>query len=104
MYQEFEWDWNGDREYAAHVDRADLSWTAELRIPFATLAVQPPRPGDVWTMNIGRNQYGEKEARDKGGLVACYLWSPNIESRTFHDVSAFGELVFRAPGSVREQP
>ncbi len=90
LYQNFEWNWDGKWDYAVHVDRARQQWSAELRLPFKTLEVNRPNPGDVWTMNIGRNQY-PKGAKSP----VAYLWSPNIQSRTFHDMSVFGELVFR---------
>jgi len=89
LYQDFEWDWRGDWEYVAKIDKDRQVWTAEIRIPFATLGVDPATSGDIWTMNIGRN---EIPAGSKHGTA--YLWSPNIESRTFHDRSTFGRLGF----------
>lgn len=93
LYQDFEWDWNGDWQYAAHIDKAASQWTAEVYIPYATLEAQPPAPGETWTFNIGRTQFLKSEGEEPA--TAIYLWSPNVESRTFHDMSAFGELIFR---------
>lgn len=92
LFQKFEWDWTGDWHYATHLDKERDQWTAELRIPFATLDVTAPEVGDVWTLNIGRNEFS---AGGSGGTPVCYLWSPNLQSRTFHDPSVFGELIFR---------
>lgn len=64
-----------------------------MHLPFATLEVAKPDAGDTWTMNIGRNQFPEGAENSRDAVV--YLWSPNIQSRTFHDMSVFGELVFR---------
>jgi Domain of unknown function (DUF4838)/Carbohydrate family 9 binding domain-like len=93
LYQKFEWNWNGDWAYVAHIDKAKAQWAAEMRIPFKTLQVDPPGAGDVWTMNVGRTQYPEGSGNSR--KAACYLWSPNLQSRTFHDMSTFGELIFR---------
>ncbi|MHC4873540.1 MAG: DUF4838 domain-containing protein [Planctomycetota bacterium] len=99
LYRMFEWDWNGKWEYAFNIADDKKSWTAELKIPYETLEAKVPERGDVWTMNIGRNEYGstkgKENARKKHEIVATYLWSPNIESKTFHDISAFGELNFK---------
>lgn len=93
LYQDFELNWNGDWDYAVHIDKEQKIWTAELHLPFATLEVEPPKSGATWTMNIGRNQFPEGAETSRDAVV--YLWSPNIQSRTFHDMSVFGELVFR---------
>jgi len=95
LYQKFEWDWRGEWEYRTHIVLEKKFWSAELRIPFETLGGKGARAGDTWTLNVGRNEYGPKSKRNKGGLIACYLWSPNIESKTFHDTGTFGELIFR---------
>lgn len=90
LYQKFEWDWNEPWEYKTHIDKKNKLWTAELKISFKTLDVDPQKPGSMWTLNVGRNEFLENG--DKGG---CHLWSPNLETRTFHDIAAFGELVFK---------
>lgn len=95
LHQKFEWDWRGDWEYGTHIDKEREFWTAELRIPFETLGGRRPKAGDTWILNVGRNEYGPESKRNKGGPIACYLWSPNIESKTFHDTGTFGELIFR---------
>lgn len=87
-YEDFEWDWRGDWEYQAYLDRENQVWTAEVKIPFSTFDISPPQSGDLWTINIGRNEYPE------GRGTVTYLWSPNLETKTFHARTAFGELVF----------
>lgn len=93
LYQKFEWDWNGDWDYAVQIDEQNQRWTAEMKLPFSTLEAEPPSKGATWTLNIGRTQYLKGDGRH--GQRVNYLWSPNIQSQTFHDMSAFGELVFR---------
>ncbi len=89
FYEDFEWDWRGEWEYEPRIDREREMWTAELKIPFETLEAETPQPGDMWTMNIGRSEQPE------GERTVSYLWSPNLETVTFHDRAAFGELIFR---------
>jgi len=83
--------WNGKWTYVVVIDRERKNWTVEVQIPFATLAVDAPGPGTVWTMNIGRAEYPRGY---KGGPVYS-LWSPNLETRSFHDRGTFGEVTFR---------
>jgi len=83
--------WNGEWQYVAVVDKEQNRWTVEIRIPFATLEVQPPGPGTTWTMSLGRAEYPNGY---KGGPVYS-LWSPNLETRSFHDRSTFGDVTFR---------
>jgi len=94
LYKKFEWDWRGDWEYKAHIYKKNKFWSAELKIPFKTLEAKPPKPGDVWTMNVGRNEFYEGH-KGKSPKHMCYLWSPNLATKTFHDISVFGELVFK---------
>ena len=92
LYSKLDSSWNGKWAYATKVDRKKMRWTAEVRIPFTTLEAEPPTPGAVWTMNLGREEW------PKGPGVhppAYSLWSPNLETRTFHDPEAFGEVLFR---------
>jgi hypothetical protein len=83
--------WNGPWSYAAAMDRANKRWTAEVRIPFAGLGVAVPRPETTWTLNVGRAEY---PGNDHKGSPVLSLWSPNLEARSFHDCSTFGEAVF----------
>jgi len=90
LYGKFDRDWNGEWDYATVIDRENRHWTAEVRIPFRTLGAEPPKPGAMWTLNVGRTQFfpGEEHPRYS-------LWSPNLEARSFHDISTFGEITFK---------
>ena len=57
-----------------------VSWTAELRIPFATLG-KTPKKGDVWGINFGRT--------DMSGELSN--WATKGE---WLDPDGFGEVVF----------
>lgn len=81
--------WNGQWEYVN--SRKSGKWLSLVRIPFRTLNVKRPEKGDLWTLNIGREHYPTQEPKKVGHFQ---LWSPNLESDTFHDRNAFGEAVF----------
>jgi hypothetical protein len=81
--------WNGKWDYAVKVD--GKVWTAEVRIPFATLGVAVPEAGTTWTMNLGRERPYQEDGVHK---IELSLWSPNLESRGFGALHAFGNLVF----------
>lgn len=65
-------------------------WTAEIAIPFAGLTTwdvpMPPRPGDVWRMQLGRAD------RPHRGDTQWLCWAPM--RTTFHQPWLFGELSF----------
>lgn len=93
LYGQWDKDWNGKWEYAAVIDRPNKRWTAEVRIPYADLEVPAPRPGTIWTMNVGRT---ERSAPKAGKERPRYsLWSPNLQAQDFHDRSTFGEVLFQ---------
>ena len=79
--------WNGDWEYQTLVK--DEKWYALFKIPFAVINCQTPSPGSTWTLNLGRG------AHHAGGKVLeLSLWSPCLESMSFHDRDSFGEGQF----------
>jgi len=55
--------WNGT--WTAAVQQTATGWTAEVRVPFATLGVQGVRPGDLWRFKIGRHN----RARGDGPIM-----------------------------------
>ena len=82
--------WNGKWTYQCR--REKDKWYSLFTVPFSELKVPTPKPGNVWTMNIGR------ESRIIGGsgneVPELSLWSPNLENAGFHDREAFGEALF----------
>jgi hypothetical protein len=90
LYGKRDSSWNGEWDYAGVIDRDRKCWTAELRIPYTTLDVDPPRPGAVWAMNVGRSQYPSGYRQDP----SYSIWSPNLEARSYHDRATFGDVVF----------
>ena len=83
----------------------DLSWDCEnlfaairktpgmvetiVRIPFASLDLQRPAPGDEWRGNFFRVD------RDKSRGAEYTAWSPTMKNPAdFHVAAAFGRIVF----------
>ena len=90
LYNKHDTAWNGKWSYACR--REGGKWYSLFTVPFSELKVPTPKPGNVWTLNIGR------ESRIIGGsgneVPELSLWSPNLENAGFHDREAFGEAVF----------
>jgi Carbohydrate family 9 binding domain-like len=66
--------------------REDDGYVVEMAIPWAAFhraAQVPPRPGDVWRMNL--------YAIDSGSAAA---WSPVLGEGSFHQASRFGRVRF----------
>ncbi len=75
--------WDTDWEAAASIEPD--SWTLELRIPFASLGVEPPAVGEVWGMNLCRE-------RQAGGDTVLHNWA-NVQGN-FLRPWLFGHLYF----------
>jgi hypothetical protein len=69
----------------------DTGWTCEMAVPlpdFLDAPNQPPRPGDVWRINLYR-------VDQNGRQVEFQAWSPTLtETAQFHVPQRFGRLVF----------
>jgi hypothetical protein len=73
--------WEG--VWSAVVTTSDAAWTLELRIPYTTLGVSRPRPGDIWSINL---------VRGVRPLDEIYQWFPVAGQKTCpHEL---GDLVF----------
>ncbi len=73
--------WNG--EWSAAIAEGEGAWTAEIRLPFATLGAQGVKPGDLWRLKVGRD----------GGRDGALMWPPN-PTASFHSRVADGALYF----------
>jgi len=77
----------------AHV--GDGFWSAEMRIPFASLNVAPPGEGDVWGVNVGWDRQTPSPA--------IMTWAPVVSG--FHEPDHFRRVAFLAgacPFAVRD--
>jgi hypothetical protein len=84
----------GHEEWDSGVERAVFVspgrfYAVELALPFAPLpagrAPVPPRPGDVWRMNLYSFRDGQRQA---------LAWSPLRGQGNFHRASRFGRIRF----------
>ena len=80
-----------DGNWQAAASKAADSWELEVAVPFAELGVKI-KDGAVWTGNISRARWVEKEYSS---------WAPI--KRTFHDKDNFGRLVFTTSLAETEQ-
>ena len=79
--------WNSGFEHATRIDAKNHIWTAEIRIPLASMGVFEAKPGTEWRANFFR-------AAGKGAdTQRMFLaWSTIPEGATFHVPSRFGIL------------
>jgi hypothetical protein len=75
--------WDSKFASATKVNEATHHWTAEFRIPLASLAAAP-KPGDQWRINLFRSD------RADGAFLA---WNPTLTNTT-HTPEKFGVLEF----------
>ncbi len=74
---------------------ADTSWTCEFAFPFSEIAPNapsmsfPPKPGDVWRLNLYRYDYGRTTAK----YNELSAWS-QTDKRGFHAPDKFGRVTF----------
>ena len=83
--------WNGEWSYAWSVDGNSKRWSIEVKVPFAMLGVEPPKAGDWWLGNFGRERAAAKA--NPHAEPELFLWSQE-ESMGFVDPAAFGRLRF----------
>ena len=73
---------------------AFLPWKGLGTLPSGTRTTVPPKPGDKWRFNVFRiKRPGGPKSPEKGAVFAA--WSPT-SGQSFHDASAFRDLVFAA--------
>jgi hypothetical protein len=82
-------DWSSRIERSAR--RGEGFWSVEIALPFAALvpsdrAAIPPRPGDVWRMNLYSFRDGQQQA---------LAWSPLRRQGNFHKAARFGRIQFQ---------
>jgi hypothetical protein len=74
---------------------AFLPWSGFASLPSAGRIALPPKPGDAWRFNVFRiERPGGPKSPEKDGVFAA--WSPPA-GRSFHEPSAFRDLVLSGP-------
>ena len=84
LMKDFRWQCEGLRTAAA---RTASGWTAELSIPFASIAPAAPEPGALWRANFCRIDRPEGRPRELSA------WSPT-GAALFHVPERFGVVEF----------
>jgi hypothetical protein len=84
--------WDGKWEYKNKIDEQSKKWISVVKIPFDTLKVSTPSAGTVWYGNFGREHHISRKGA--GGVIEYHLWSPNLETISFGDREAFGDIIF----------
>ena len=79
--------WHKPWTFASDVDVAAKRWTAEVAVPFKSLGVGLPKPGDTWLGNFGRERPSGFQ-----GETELFLWSRL--GRRFNDAETFGPISF----------
>ncbi|HEU4431489.1 MAG TPA: carbohydrate-binding family 9-like protein [Myxococcota bacterium] len=78
------------RVHGVEAGRSGEGWSVEWAIPFASLGVAPPKPGERWRANVLRIDR-PRGARGQGGEFSA--WSPTFaEPADFHVPDRFGAL------------
>jgi Carbohydrate family 9 binding domain-like len=79
--------WNSGFEHATRIDAKHHIWTAELRIPLASMGISKSKPGAEWRVNFFRAAGKGNDPQRK-----FLAWSTIPEGTTFHVPSRFGIL------------
>jgi hypothetical protein len=81
-------DWSSQAERAIHVEKGRF-YAIEIAIPWSAFAPArvaiPPKPGDVWRMNLYSFRDGQRRA---------LAWSPLRGQGNFHKSARFGRIRF----------
>ncbi len=64
-----------DAEWEAAASRDETGWSVELRIPFASMGVEPPAQGSVWGLNVCRERLatGTRELHNWANVQGNFL-------------------------------
>lgn len=86
--------WNSGFEHATQINSENHLWTAEMRIPVASMRVEPLCAQHEWRINFYRC-----DGPGKGDARRMLCWSPlprRAPGGSFHQPDSFGELRFTA--------
>jgi hypothetical protein len=84
------YNWEAKRVVRSEQSATPTAWTAEMRIPFAALGVNPPSGGEQWRLNIAAiNNHDPLDSEDDAQPI-CW-------AGTYDNVRDFGSLKFLPP-------
>lgn len=82
--------WNSGFEHATRIDTAARIWTAEMRIPVASMEAKGIRPGVEWRINF----YRCEGAGDSRQMLSWGRLPVRGSGASFHQPDSFGALRF----------
>jgi hypothetical protein len=89
------WDdgWDGKWNYAFNIDRANNRYTAEIQVPFSTLGIPAPKPGDTLQLRLRRVNFLYQP--DLLGWSPGNSNSPVVSGWTTTGYKDFGVVTFK---------
>ena len=94
--------WNSGFRHETRIDAARHVWTAEMRIPVASMAATEADSGTEWKVNFYRcDGAGSEASRRSLSWGALPL---NLPEHSFHQPASFGTLRFIAAGDAKTTP
>src|SRR5690606_18554369 len=85
--------WNGAWSFETRLLPGKNQWESMAVIPFASLRVPAPKPGDMWYLNVGRvhfaGQANEKEERE------ISAWTGKLNPSRVAGDGSFGKATFK---------
>ena len=82
--KEVDWLWNSGLRYKTRIDRDRKVWICEMQIPWQSIDVRTPKPGNELRLNLYRIEGGPKDRK-------YIVWRP-IGNPSYHTPEKFGRL------------
>jgi hypothetical protein len=83
--KEVDWLWNSGLRYKTRIDRDRKVWICEMQIPWQSIDVRTPKPGNELRLNLYRIEGGPKDRK-------YIVWRP-IGNPSYHTPEKFGRLL-----------
>jgi hypothetical protein len=96
LHPRFGWNdesWNGSWSFETRLVPGENRWESMAVIPFETLGVAAPKPGETWFINVGRVHYFDTPQKKNARELSAWTGAMN-PSRVAGDGS-FGTMTFK---------
>jgi hypothetical protein len=85
--------WNGQWTFETRLIPDKNRWESMAVIPFETVKASPPKPGEVWCLNVGRVHFlGTEKKKDDRELSA---WTGTLNPSYVPGDGSFGKMIFK---------
>ncbi|MBY0502262.1 MAG: carbohydrate-binding family 9-like protein [Bryobacteraceae bacterium] len=78
------WEWNSNFTFKTQIDEKNKTWHCLMKIPWASIAPQPPVASQEFRLNLYRIEGGPDPRK--------YITWQAVQSPSFHTPAAFGRL------------